>query len=559
MINLNNFHISIISPKDILKLASKYILNILHVGEVYVPETVNYKTGYPVQGGLFCEKIFGPIFNWKCKCHTVRQKYKHICTLCGTEVNNSYIRRFRMGVIYLHTPIYHPWYINSKTSILPVLLETTYENFKNLIYYKYCKIFTINNQTLIFNNSITNLKQLIYINYFIQKYLHNLNLLEQICNTKELILINKQNFNNLLYKKIFFLNLFFINKLNLSWLLLNNFPILPPDLRPIIKLNQYSFIVSTLNNLYKNILIYNNRLKIFSILKTKSPLNFIINTKLNLQTSIDLFFNKTVYNKKINNLLIKSLSGKYGKFRQNLLGKRVDYSGRSVITSGSDILFSKVGIPISIACNLFTPLLIYVLRKYKTIKYILFNTDYIHMSIFYRKLLTRIFKKTSILLNRAPTLHRINIQGFKPYLIEGNSIKLYPLVCSSFNADFDGDQMSVLLTLTKPSRLESKYIISSDKNFLSISTGLNLFKLNQIFLLGLYFISTLYYKISKGYCIYFNTLEDLIDYYLMKFIELHTLVWVKIIFINIKYNFKHNYFNFSSTGRLILSKALYYI
>nr|AZL34675.1 RNA polymerase C subunit C1 [Hepatozoon canis] len=559
MINLLNLNISVVSPKTICTWASRSILGMYYIGEVYYPETINHSSGNPITYGLFCTKIFGPILSWKCTCLKIYKLYRHICILCGNEINSNTVRRFRMGVLFFKIPVFHTWYFKDTFSLLPIILNCSNEILNNLIYYKHCKnLLNYNKCNFPYIDVFKKLSfiQLIYISIFLQKYLNSLNIINNIIVTKEKLL-DKNSINlTKLYKKLLILNTFFFNKLSLSWVLLDNFPIIPPDLRPIIKINKNKFIVSYINSIYKNIIIFNNKIKFLNTL-SKIPIIFEINEKINLQKSVDNIMYKHVESKNIN-FILRSLSGKIGIFRQNLLGKRVDYSGRSVITSGSDINFSKVGIPLSVACNLFSPIVYNIIKKYRTIKFILNNINYIYTSILYRRLITRIFKTNIIIINRAPTLHRLNIQGFKPYLIEGRAIKLYPLVCSSFNADFDGDQMSVILTMSKPSRLEAKYILSSDKNFISPATGVNLFKLNQIFLLGLFMINTLSYKTNKKSILYFNSIDELLYYTSSGIIEPQNYVWLKLKYISVIKNIFYNNFIFTSIVRFMLIESIFF-
>ena len=276
-------------------------------------------------------------------------------------------------------------------------------------------------------------------------------------------------------------------------------PVLPAGLRPFSKLTTGMFITSPLNDVYRNIIIRNNRLKRWQLLRHLIPINFELIEKLKLQESIDILYNNTAENLSTEGSISlgKSFQGKYGRFRQNILGKRVDYSGRSVIISGADLPFGNIGIPSGVALELFKPIILNMLRTSPNILTLLkatFITQYNPQVL--KSLLTKLFEKEIFLVNRAPTLHRMNIQAFKPYLIEGEAFKLYPLACSSFNADFDGDQVGIFLPIANSAKKEAKSRISFDKNIFSPSSSKNLFKPTQSIILGLYSLLNLN-KMSK--------------------------------------------------------------
>ena len=276
-------------------------------------------------------------------------------------------------------------------------------------------------------------------------------------------------------------------------------PVLPAGLRPFSKLTTGMFITSPLNDVYRNIIIRNNRLKRWQLLRHLIPINFELIEKLKLQESIDILYNNTAedLSTEANISLGKSFQGKYGRFRQNILGKRVDYSGRSVIISGADLPFGNIGIPSGVALELFKTIILNMLRTNPNILTLLkatFITQYNPQVL--KSLLTKLFEKEIFLVNRAPTLHRMNIQAFKPYLIEGEAFKLYPLACSSFNADFDGDQVGIFLPIAPSAKKEAKFRISFDKNIFSPSSSKNLFKPTQSIILGLYSLLNLN-KMSK--------------------------------------------------------------
>lgn len=537
MIQLTGTYITITSPQKLLMWASRKIFNKIFIGVVLTNKTINYKTGLPILGGLFCEKIFGPIKNWKCFCQKTYSK-KTIWSFCGEEINSSIIRKYRMGCVYLNTPFYHPWYIKTQTSILPIILNYSKNTFLHIVYYNNC--FKLKK----FQN-LLELKKIFFSNIYYKFYLEHFNILEEIIYIKEKLLLNL-NSKNFFYKKIIILNLFYTMKLNLSWLMLEILPILPPKIRPILKINSTSFVTSILNESYKNIITHNNKLIHFFKLKTIPLME--INEKIMLQKSLDILFIPQKINPPLS--LPYTLLGKSGRFRQNLLGKRIDFSGRSVISVGPDLIFNKIGIPILLAYNLFKPLIKTILNKNIFLKNILkfCNIDYTILII--KKLLIKLLKYNVLLINRAPTLHRMNIQAFQPYLIEDFSVKLYPLAWSGFNADFDGDQISIFLTLTKSSRLESKNILLSDKNLFSPMSGKLIYKLNQTMILGLSIINLLKPCLVDSH--YFSNIFYGLDFYYQKLINIQQGYWIRFFCIDKK--FKYNtYFIFITPGRLLIN------
>ncbi|KAF8819411.1 putative Rna polymerase C1 [Cardiosporidium cionae] len=492
------------SKDQICEWATRYIDNIKIKGEVTEPLTINFKKGIYEKNGLFCEKIFGPVVSWKCKCGLYKGRILYFsnqnkfCEQCGSELNNNIIRRYRMGYITLITPIVHIWYLKGPEYIK--LIKN--KSFNDIIIPKNDKYEWHYSQEMISTN-------------LLHTKLKNLNLLTELQKTRDhLILTNKLHKRSQLSKKIRILNCFFISNIKPEWIFLEVLPIIPPQLRPFTKLTNNLFISSPINNLYRLILIRNNRLKRWLQLRHFIPLNFELIEKKMLQQSVDnLFSNKLTQKTNYNdNRPIFSLStalsqGKYGRFRQNLLGKRIDFSGRSVIISGADLPIGKIGLPYELAFNLFNPLLQNIFQKnnklrnlFKSIALLQYRPKII------KSILKQVLTTKVILMNRAPTLHKMNIQAFKPYLIEQDALKLFPLSCSSFNADFDGDQMGIFLPLSKISQYEAKYKLLSDKNYFSFEKNKNLFKASQNMILDY---------------------DDLLQAYFNNLIELNSFIWVK--------------------------------
>lgn len=558
MVNLKNFSISLASPQQILQWSSRYIYNILYIGIIQNSNTLNYKTGIPFEGGIFCEKIFGPIVSWTCECQKFIKAIPFVCFVCGKEVNTSRVRRFRFGSIKLNTLIFHSWYFKNNKSILPVILNLDNSLLIDLIYYKRCLSFVDNYEDFIDVDDFDLVsKYLIYINYYIYNYLCNINILESILKSKEQLLTNKiKHIADSLILKINYLQLFYFNKLQLAWLLLTMFPVLPADLRPINKIDLNTYIISSINRFYLDIIMHNMKLEYYMDNRLKFPISFEINSKVFLQQAVDNILQKTSQSEdtKYPNFLLKSLIGKYNLFRQNILGKRLDFSGRSVIISGPDLTFARIGIPLNIGIGLFLPMVKCILNQSPSLKYIIQFLSIKSTLIVFKRILTRLFRSQMLLVNRAPTLHRVNIQAFKPFLIEGSAIRLYPLVCKSFNADFDGDQMSIFLNLTHSSLLESKYVINTDKNIFSLKYDNYLYKMNQLISLGLFNILNVSCKYTKNSLLYFGSLDFVLDLFFCNLLNITTLIWIRIYYFD---RYLRKYFILTTVSRSLINKYIY--
>ena len=575
MTNLTNdfdyIKINLASPKRILEWSTRILPNGLKVGQVTKPETINYRTFKPEMNGLFCEKIFGPVKNWECYCG----KYKRvepskllICERCNVEVTESRVRRYRMGFINLLSPVTHVWYLKGTPSYLSLLLRHKLRILEEIIYF---------NQYLILNKSDTqilenNIKNNQFfenpflvsdnINPFIenpepkigaeaiQNLLKKLNLPKEILKDrltlslldKDFSFFNKNNDSyyaskkekrDKLIRRIRLVENFLATGSQPSWMILSIIPVIPPGLRPMVQLDGGRFATSDLNELYRRVITRNNRLE--RLLKIYAPTILIHNEKRMLQEAIDALIDNGKRGRKAlgaNNRALKSLSdiieGKHGRFRQNLLGKRVDYSGRSVIVVGPSLKLNQCGLPHEIALELFQPFIIHQLilnglvSNMKLAKKLIQTGESIIWII-----LKKILEGHPILLNRAPTLHRLGIQAFEPRLIPGRAIQLHPLVCTAFNADFDGDQMAIHLPLSLDAQSEAKNLILSPNNFLSPATGEPIIIPSQDMVLGCYYLTvdnptSISFKNN-----YFTTYDDALLAYEQKKISVHTPIWVK--------------------------------
>lgn len=571
--NFTGFKISLASPENILNWCKRKINTNIITGEISEPLTLDFKTGTPIPNGLFCERIFGPINSWQCKCGLYKNFFqlnlnnklnKFFCENCGIELNDNRIRRYRMGYIKLNTPIIHFWYLKT---LLPLLLNLSLNEIESLLYYKnlfsykkYNSIYIKSYTKLIFD--IKNKKEFDFINLLFPNEicynkLKNLNLLSELKFCRELLAREKnKQLRKKLSKKANLLHLFFTGNIKPEWIFLTILPIIPAGLRPFYKLNSGTFINSPINEIYRTIIIRNNRLKRWKIFRHIIPINFEILEKLKLQESIDNLYNNNIINKDLpeqNISLGKNLQSKYGKFRQNILGKRVDYSGRSVIVSGTDLPLGRLGIPSGVALELFKPIILTILKnnpKILTLLKALFITQYNPHLI--KALLHKIFENEILFVNRAPTLHRMNIQAFKPYLIEGEAFKLYPLACSSFNADFDGDQIGIFLPILFNSKKEAKALIAFDKNIFSPSTIKNMFKPTQNIILGLYSLL----NINKVSNLIFSNIDEVIYTYTHKLITPNTTIWIKIKSFEIPKQIIEQKYILTTVGKVLLDKYL---
>jgi DNA-directed RNA polymerase subunit beta' len=481
-------------------------------GEIKKPETINYRTFKPERDGLFCARIFGPIKDYECLCGKYkRMKYRGItCEKCGVEVTLSTVRRDRMGHIELAAPVAHIWFLKSLPSRIGLMLDMTLKDLERVLYFE---------QYIVTEPGLTNLnmKQLLTEEEYVKTQeefgedsfsagigaeairvlLENVDLQQEKEDLhKELIETKSELKPKKIVKRLKLIEGFIESDNRPEWMILEVLPVIPPELRPLVPLDGGRFATSDLNDLYRRVINRNNRLK--RLMELRAPDIIVRNEKRMLQESVDALFDNgrrgrviTGANKRPLKSLSDMLKGKQGRFRQNLLGKRVDYSGRSVIVVGPDLMLHQCGLPKKMALELFKPFIYARLDKLgiaTTIKQAKKLVEKERREVW--DVLDVVIREHPIFLNRAPTLHRLGIQAFEPVLIEGKAIQLHPLVCSAFNADFDGDQMAVHVPLSLEAQLEARVLMMSTNNILSPSNGKPIIVPSQDIILGLYYMTT---------------------------------------------------------------------
>ena len=518
--------INVASPEKIKKWSQRRIGNFIIACEVTRPETINYRTFKPEMDGLFCERIFGPVKNWECHCG----KYKRIrnknliCERCGVEITESRIRRHRMAHINLMYPVTHIWYLQGIPSYLTLLLDTTRYKLKRVIYFNDIK----GNEVIQTSKKLkeTNGSDLLI------KLLNKLNLKLQI-NFSRIEIINTSEIRReRLIKRIRILENFLSTGTNPIWMILFVLPILPPGLRPMVQLEGGRFATSDLNELYRRVITRNNRLKRF--FEIYAPEIIVRNEKRLLQEAVDALIDNGKCEKKsvgLNTRPLKSLSdilaGKQGRFRQNLLGKRVDYSGRSIIVVDPYLKLNQCGLPYEMAIELFQPFIIYELIYEGLAPNMQLAKKLIGQnSLVLVKLVNKILNGFPILLNRAPTLHRLGIQAFEPKIIEGRAIKLHPLVCPSFNADFDGDQMAIHIPLSIEAQTEAYLLMLAPNNLMALTINEPIVLPSQDIVLGCHYLTILNNKADHPNY-YFHDFDAVIVALDHNIINLHSIIWVK--------------------------------
>ncbi len=622
LLKLENLHasfdylrVSIASPNRIKSWSERILPNGEIIGEILKPETINFRSHQPEINGLFCEKIFGPIKNWKCKCG----KYNgfildKICDECQVEIIEARVRRYRMGYIDLTCPVTHLWYLKGVPNYLLILLKCINPDIKishleqivyfkegeriitpdNPLYYYFYpdknnnelqKFFVnttkttdelrenINNSTYLRNSKLNKRRGA----EIIKAALESINIEDEIKDARSLV--NNNSLTNLnltkipdktLIRRIRILESFRSTKTNPSWMILTTLPVLPPNLRPLLELESGRLVAADVNEIYRLIITRNQRLFDF-IYNYVAPDLITVHSRKLLQEGVDSLIDNARLPKDktfcLNNKALKSLTeileGKQGRFRQSLLGKRVDYSGRSVIIVGPNLRLNQCGLPYEMAIELFQPFLINELLKTK-IKAPSHNTKLAHIIIkknkpFVWNLLTKLTQRYSILLNRAPTLHRFGIQAFDPILILGQAIHLHPLVCTGFNADFDGDQMAVHLPLYECSQLEAKTMMRPSYNVLAPSNGDVILKPTQDMVIGCYYLTLMIAKNNFLVKKWFSNENQALSAFYQKKITLHTPILVryslskfKIVNENGKLKFFDNLTNLTSNNKEII-------
>ena len=480
-------------------------------GEVKNPETINYRTFKPEPGGLFCQKIFGPVRDYECACGKYKRiKYKGvICDRCGVEVTLARVRRERMGHIELAVPCTHIWFLKSLPSRLGLILDMTAKNLERVIYYENYMVTDPGKTPLEEKQLLTEGEYLQTIDEYgedaftakmgaeaLLEILEQADLDEMVTELQEqLDSTRSKQVKKKLSKRMKLIQGFLNSGTSPSQMVLQVVPVIPPDLRPLVPLEGGRFATSDLNDLYRRVINRNNRLK--NLLQLKTPDVIIHNEKRMLQEAVDALLDNGRHGRAVtgaSNRPLKSLSdmlkGKQGRFRQNLLGKRVDYSGRSVIVIGPELKLNQCGLPKKMALALFEP---FIIRRLKELGFV--HTVRGARKMIERKtpevwdILEEVTKGHPVLLNRAPTLHRLSIQAFEPVLIEGDAIRVHPLVCTAYNADFDGDQMAVHVPLSLEAVMEAKLLMMGIHNIFSPSSGKPILTPSQDIVLGSYYLS----------------------------------------------------------------------
>jgi DNA-directed RNA polymerase subunit beta' len=492
-----------VAAPDIIRSWSK--------GEVKNPETINYRTFKPEKGGLFCERIFGPTRDWECACGKYK-RIKHkgvVCDRCGVEVTLSRVRRERMGHIELAVPVSHIWYYKCMPSRIGLMLDITARQLERIIYYEDFVVTDVGTTNLTLGQLLTETELREAEDAYgesafrarmgaeaIQDLLSQVDLPSLMVDLQQQLAATRSKQNRKkLAKRLKITQGFYGSRSRPEWMVLNVLPVIPPDLRPLVPLEGGRFATSDLNDLYRRVINRNNRLK--NLLQLKTPDVIIRNEKRMLQEAVDALFDNGRHGRAVTgagNRPLKSLSdmlkGKGGRFRQNLLGKRVDYSGRSVIVIGPDLKLNQCGLPKKMALALFEP---FIIRRLKELGYC--HTVRSAKKMIDRKtkevwdILADVTKGHPILLNRAPTLHRLSIQGFEPKLIEGEAIRVHPLVCTAFNADFDGDQMAVHVPLSVEAQMECRQLMLAPNNIFSPASGRPITVPSQDIILGSYYLT----------------------------------------------------------------------
>ncbi len=527
MFELNNFDsikIGIASPEKIREWS---------YGEVTKPETINYRTQKPEKDGLFCERIFGPRKDWECHCGKYKRiRYKGVvCDKCGVEVTRSKVRRERMGHIELAAPVSHIWFFRSIPSRIGTLLDLTPKNLEQVIYYVNYIVLDPKNTEFTYKQIITDKEyreaiEKYGVNSFvagmggeaIKKLLSEVDLAKESNELKKILLTAKGQKRIKAIKKLEIVEAFLLSKNKPEWMILDVIPVLPPELRPMVQLDGGRFATSDLNDLYRRVINRNNRLK--KLIELGAPDVIVRNEKRMLQEAVDALIDngkrgKAIQGSKSRDLksLTAMLVGKQGRFRQNLLGKRVDYSGRSVIVVGPELKMYQCGVPKEMALELFKPFIIKRLvelnqsHNIKSAKRLIEREKPIVWDV-----LAEVIKDHPVLLNRAPSLHRLSIQAFEPVLVEGKAIKLHPSVCSGFNADFDGDQMPIHIPLSIDARAEARTLMLASNNILKLSDGEPIVNASQDIVIGCYYLTSIK-KGAKGEgTIFANEDEAMIAY-----------------------------------------------
>ncbi len=546
--------IGIASPERIRQWGERTLPNGQTVGEVTKPETINYRTLKPEMDGLFCERIFGPAKDWECHCG----KYKRVrhrgivCERCGVEVTEARVRRHRMGFIKLAAPVAHVWYLKGIPSYIAILLDMPLRDVEQIVYFNaYVVLSPGNADTLAYKQLLTEdqwleIEDQLYSEESelsgvevgigaeaLARLLSDIKLEAEAESLREEIANAKGQKRAKLIKRLRVIDNFVATGSLPESMVMKVIPVIPPDLRPMVQLDGGRFATSDLNDLYRRVINRNNRLA--RLQEILAPEIIVRNEKRMLQEAVDALIDNGRRGRTVvgaNNRPLKSLSdiieGKQGRFRQNLLGKRVDYSGRSVIVVGPKLKIHQCGLPREMAIELFQPFVIHrlirsnVVNNIKAAKKLISRGDPSVWGV-----LEEVIEGHPVLLNRAPTLHRLGIQAFEPILVEGRAIQLHPLVCPAFNADFDGDQMAVHIPLSLESQAEARLLMLASNNILSPATGRPIVTPSQDMVLGCYYLTAENPNSNDGGVRYFSSLDDAIMAYEQKQVHIHAKVWVR--------------------------------
>jgi len=558
----DHIRIGIASPEKILSWS---------YGEIKKPETINYRTFKPERDGLFCARIFGPVKDYECLCGKYkRMKFKGIvCEKCGVEVTLSKVRRERMGHIELASPVAHIWFLKSLPSRIGLILDMMLKDLEKVLYFESFIVLDpgltpLDKLQLLTEDEFIDAQNEFGADNFkagigaeaIRLLLEELDL-EELSESirKEIKETTSQLKPQKLAKRLKVVEAFKVSGNKPEWMILKVIPVIPPELRPLVPLDGGRFATSDLNDLYRRVINRNNRLR--RLMDLRAPDIIIRNEKRMLQESVDALFDNgrrgrviTGSNKRPLKSLSDMLKGKQGRFRQNLLGKRVDYSGRSVIVVGPELKLHQCGLPKKLALELFKPFI------YSKLESLGISTTVKQAKRMVEKqtpevwdILEEVIREHPVLLNRAPTLHRLGIQAFEPVLIEGKAIQLHPLVCAAFNADFDGDQMAVHVPLSLEAQLEARVLMMSTNNILHPANGDPIIVPSQDIILGLYYLSQMKQN-EPGEGRHFDNINEIEFALENKNITLHTK-------ISFRFNTEDGYKKFDTTpGRVLISKEL---
>jgi DNA-directed RNA polymerase subunit beta' len=563
----DTIRIAIASPEQILSWS---------YGEVKKPETINYRTFKPERDGLFCARIFGPIKDYECLCGKYkRMKYKGvICEKCGVEVTLTKVRRERMGHITLAAPVAHIWFLKSLPSRIGLMMDMTLKDIEKVLYFESYMVVEPGMTSLKMHQILTEeeffaaqdeygeetFRAMIGAEAF-KEILSQMNMEDERVKCEEgLRDTNSEAKRKKLVKRLKLVESFIESGTRPEWMIMDVIPVLPPELRPLVPLDGGRFATSDLNDLYRRVINRNNRLK--RLIELRAPDIIIRNEKRMLQEAVDALFDNGRRGRTItgaNRRPLKSLSdmlkGKQGRFRQNLLGKRVDYSGRSVIVVGPELKLHQCGLPKKMALELFKPFIYHKLELYglaHTIKAAKKMVEKERPEVW--DILEEVIREHPVMLNRAPTLHRLGIQAFEPILIEGKAIQLHPLVCTAFNADFDGDQMAVHVPLSIESQLEARCLMMSTNNILSPASGKPVIVPTQDIVLGLYYLS-LQVEGEKGEGSIFRDVDEINHALHAKAITLHAKIKARYKGVDAQGN-PETVIVETTAGRMLMSELL---